>query len=190
MGCPAPRHDLPASPARFRQGELDSLCGAYATVNAVLALVPALDPRALFQAILRQPEAGRLLVEGCGPEDVERMLGLAGAFCIRHGAPIAVDRDVGPAASRDPVIERWRGWLADSGGLIVTNLRHDHPDPGQSFGHWSVLRAVEGGALRMIDSWCMDEVPIARTRLAGQDHDGFRRPYGLRPDQAFRVSRA
>lgn len=190
MGCPTPEHEPTASAARFRQGELDSLCGAYATVNAVLALVPTLDPRALFRAILHQPEAARLLVEGCGLDDVERMLGLAGVVCARHGAPIAVERDAAPAPSRDHVVERWRGWLADGRGLVVTNVRHDDPDPARSFGHWSVLRAIEGGALRMIDSWCMDAIPIARARLAAEDHDGFRRPFGLRPDQAFRVSRA
>ena len=139
----------------FRQGELDSLCGIYAIINALYALCPEMDGE-LAEALFRKL-VGALsqhverpigtLYDGLGQAAVEGLLGIA-ATEVRRELEIRVKVvTYTPPAPRPSLGEFWKDLRSHvhRRQVAILGLSGVHE-------HWTVGYAVTEKLIRLLDS--------------------------------------
>lgn len=143
-------------PTPFAQGQLDSLCGVYAVVNAVQALIPGLTKpkaRRLFQALmtaLRAEDTGRvpLVADGLSRERVRRTILNANQYVRRRfGGRLIVRRVPKAIAERPSLPALWRllGERLSQGQVAILGIDGVHS-------HWTVAVGVTPKSILLRDS--------------------------------------
>lgn len=133
----------------LQQGELDSLCGMYAVVNAVRHCAGGGDfghsrAQALFKRLLQ--DAGeklpRLACSGSDEEDMERYLRVALALLWRH-YKLALVFDTVTFRSMKAMREGLTGHLAKPHTAALVSVDY----------HMTVVMAVHGDVWELLDSY-------------------------------------
>lgn len=152
----------------FRQGDLDSLCGVYAIVNAVrrctaTAGVADQEWKLLFNHLIaadrRELEAAEAVTIGMFNKPLWRRAKAACVYCRRLGVDLA--------ATRPFRLKEWRQldlphWLAEQATRPTTAVVLGLADP---WDHWTVLHRVGRYYVTFFDSDGCKRIPLARFDL-------------------------
>jgi len=141
--------------AAYRQGELDSLCGVYAIINALSAVCPELDGdfaailfRKLIGALSQNVERPmRTLYNGMSQAAVEALLALA-QYELDRGLEIRVKvRPLQQLGRRPTLGDLWKrlGGELSRKQVAIVGLSGVHE-------HWTVAYAVTDKLMRLLDS--------------------------------------
>ncbi len=153
--------------SHYHQGQLDSLCGIYAMINACRmacrspAINKQLGSRFLFQLMIQDLEAhkelGAVLCFGTRDESHSRCLAVAEKYLLcRHGLILTVTR---------PLAKITKPSIAHAFKIIHQHLQK----PGSSVlldlqviisGHWTVISKIENGWVYFADSTGMKPKPF------------------------------
>lgn len=139
----------------YRQGQLDSLCGIYAIINALFALCPEMDEhlaQALFRKLLRSLESHTekpvgALYDGLSQEAVEALLAVAVREIRRElDARIKIKPSPSPLTSKS-VGSFWEALRTrlDRGYVAIIGLSGADE-------HWTVAYAISDKLIRLLDS--------------------------------------
>ena len=161
----------------YRQGQLDSLCGIYAIVNAVQAVLGSrqafsqADASELFEVLMRRSSErwgeASVVVEGLGPAEVWHLVGHARRHLRTKGLGLTFDRPFRSAPIRTlPQLVRRLGTLIGpaGSGVIICPLEGRHS-------HWTVLTGVLPGSLRIADSSRARRYRLSLCCIEGQEPD-------------------
>lgn len=152
----------------FRQGDLDSLCGLYAIVNAVrkctsTARVTDRDWKLLFNHLVaddrRELDAGDAVTIGIFNKPLWRRAKAACVYCRRFGFDLE--------ATRPFRLKEWRrldlpNWLAEQAARPTVAVVLGLTVP---WDHWTVLNRVGQHYVTLFDSSGCRRVPLARFDL-------------------------
>ena len=139
----------------FRQGELDSLCGLYATLNALHALCPDLDGEVaevifpkMVKSLARQADRPlAALCSGMSQDLVEAMLTIACREVERILGVRIRFRALAPFDEPPGLEGLWRRLQDDIGrkqvALLGISGAHEH---------WTVAYAITPKVMRLVDS--------------------------------------
>lgn len=159
--------------APLRQGDLDSLCGVYAIVNAVRKSAHGHGLRRnewkeLFNLLIDAQEESGTAVEsvtaGIFSKPLWKLARRAVTYCRSRSIPMAVSRPIGR--------EHWAGldlpsWLAIQAARPATAVVMGLVLP---WDHWTVLHSVGRRYVSFYDS--SDCRRLALSRFAGTGNDG------------------
>lgn len=137
----------------WAQGSLDSLCGLYSLVNALMLVNGCLGTSSAAEAIKRLLDAlpgGRPVAQvwhqGADPSDMTRMIRecLARRYAVKVTRPFYGKPTITLATYWDQV----RGFLNDSPHRAVVLVMD-----GEDYSHWTVAHAATQDHLELFDSW-------------------------------------
>lgn len=180
------------SVSRYQQGDLDSLCGAYAIVHAILVATtnyrpgtivrpPALPEieedgiRHIFAHLvlaLAKTSLADPLLNGISARGLLRLLRAASNWLAqRHGYAISISRPYSGTrrVRRSSMIRLIREHLDRHGTTVIVGAR-------PPWDHWTVVRGVGRTRLSIVDSGNMFYVPIGRGRSSHDSHAGLIEP--------------
>jgi hypothetical protein len=139
----------------YRQGELDSLCGIYAVINALYALCPEMDEH-LAEMLFRKlvTSLGKhverpvgTLYDGLGQSAVEGLLAI-GAEEIRRELEVRIKASAYKRPARTPSLgEFWEDLRSHVHRRQVAILGLSGADE-----HWTVAYAMSSKLIRLLDS--------------------------------------
>ena len=151
-------------PQPFRQGELDSLCGVYSTVNALRALCPEIDKEAgtwLFNCLMCDLPDGvkpeYAVTEGVWRSKLERVIRQAiNAVSDEYDIVLRVKRPPKKFRNSADLKTFWQ-WLA----CQLSPTRVAIIGLGGRHSHWTVAVAMTHQQIRLYDS---GELKVLRRR--------------------------
>jgi hypothetical protein len=179
----------------FRQGELDSLCGALAIINAVRLSAAGLGRRIsrresadLFTNLVFAAEdaAGAATVICCGLRTrVLRKLLTAAAVHLEEELRLSMKtkRLVVPKerpSIRHFVSELRKSTMEEESAVVLGVTGH--------LEHWTVVKAVSDENLELFDSDRNERLKRSRCRMTYERPLSKRHEYVLSPNAAFRIS--
>jgi hypothetical protein len=182
-------------PQPYQQGQLDGLCGLYATINAIrLALgergdqFSKQDWQELFGALLVGVDetvgAAAVVSSGIATRPLARLLRLA----VRH---MADEHEIDLAISH-PFSLQERASVREVVGRLADLSREPHTAVLLSFAghlsHWSVLKKVGRRSLKLFDSSGHARVRIATCRMSYERHLIGTRENVIHPSALFRIA--
>ena len=152
----------------FRQGDLDGLCGVYAVINAMRALVPnmsAATAEALFEQLmdtLRKHDVGRrpIVAVGITRRQLVELVARAIEFLERRYQVDVLRRRVAlPRRSQDSIAALWRALARNVSPTCVAII-----GLGGYRNHWSLITAVSPRLLHLCDSDGMKQLRRSQCR--------------------------
>ncbi|SHF08703.1 hypothetical protein SAMN02745157_1605 [Kaistia soli DSM 19436] len=158
-------------PPPFRQGNLDTLCGLYAILNAIkLALgsetstLSRRDWQRLFRKLLREADHRVGLVHatshGVDAAPLRKLIAAADKHLAkRHGLRLIVERPFRASESvAFKTLERWLAEVLDErGSAVIVGL-------GGAFDHWTTAHRLTADYLCFYDSAGINRVRLDRCR--------------------------
>lgn len=161
---------VPAEPP-YRQGDLDSLCGLYAIINAMRIAMPDMamsqsDWRTVFEMLVLYTDdevgAANALSDGLGMKSFRVVLDQgAGYVADNYGIGFKVDRPLKGKPQRPvtEVLDRLGSWAGQPGtAIIVAWFGH--------INHWTVLAEVGPKYLTLHDSGSARRVGRGNCRMS------------------------
>lgn len=154
----------------LRQGDLDGLCGVYAVINAMRALVPTMPmvaAEALFEELmnaLRKHDDGRrpMTAAGITRRHLIELLARAIEFIERrYGVETKRRRPALPRRSQKSTAALWRALARSLSPACVAII-----GLGGYRNHWSLVTAVSPRVMRLCDSDGMKLLRRSQCRAA------------------------
>ncbi|MCF8074026.1 MAG: hypothetical protein K9K66_10800 [Desulfarculaceae bacterium] len=169
------------------QGSLDSLCGPYSLINALMLVKGPLGTAEAAEAVWRLLDAlpgGRPVAqvwhEGAGPSDMTRMI----RRCLARRYSVKVTRPFygQPKISLSAYWERVTEFLNDGPHRAVVLVMD-----GADYSHWTVAHAATRDHLELFDSWGWKRLLRRECTTATLKAN---RPVLLYPDNTFFLQNA